>query len=337
MDDLLNYAPCGFLTLSKEGIIVVVNATLLKLLGYELSELRGQHFEAILSLSGRLFYQSFFVPTLDTQGRCEEIFLSLVARNGQEEPMLMNVIRRERARQIVDDCILMPMRRRTQYEQEILRARKDAENAARQRFETMSALEDAHIALEKKQAELLEANAMLEAAASHDHLTGLKNRRAFQSYLAYLFALTRRLPSPLSVILIDVDHFKTINDTYGHPVGDRYLRQIASIISENLRDIDMVARYGGEEFAVILPDTDQPTALLVAERLRTAIAAARWPEAAITVSLGVSTLAPEITSEFALVFLADRALYVSKEHGRNRTSHADDLVNHSSGHVREKR
>ncbi len=325
MDNLLDNAPCGFISLTNEGVIVAVNATLLELLGYQLDELSGQRLETILPLPSRLLFQSFFLPLLSAHGRAEELFFSLVSKNGREEPMLVNAIRRERQGLIVDDCILMPMRRRSLYEDEILRARKDAENAARLKIQAVISLEETQASLMARQAELLEANARLEALSTLDHLTGLKNRRAFQDYLVFQMAFTNRVPSQLSMLMIDVDYFKNINDTYGHPMGDKYLQMLSELLRENLREFDMAARYGGEEFAVVLPNTDKATAMLIAERLRLSIASAAWPELGITVSLGVATLEPAINSETAFIFLADQALYASKEQGRNRVTHAADL------------
>jgi diguanylate cyclase (GGDEF)-like protein len=163
-------------------------------------------------------------------------------------------------------------------------------------------------------------------AADHDHLTGARSRRAFFDLAAREQARTQRRGSPLSLLLFDVDHFKRINDTWGHATGDRVLVDIVQRTGAVVRSIDTVARLGGEEFAVLLPDTGPDTALLVAERLRSALA--RTPEAAAgrieagyTVSIGVATLDAGESIE-ALLSRADAALYAAKAGGRNMVADA---------------
>lgn len=157
-----------------------------------------------------------------------------------------------------------------------------------------------------------------------DSLTGLKNRRYFESQLAYEYKRAIREELPISIILLDLDHFKGINDQYGHLIGDECLKEMARSTACLInRSVDIVARYGGEEFAVILPNTDQANALKVAERIRHKIEqmTIRYGEYSIrfTASLGVATQIPEAgNSELALVQRADKALYRAKNNGRNR-------------------
>jgi PAS domain S-box-containing protein len=129
MDDLLNTAPCGFLSFADDSKIVSVNATLLDSLGYELDELRGRHVETFLPVASRIFYQTHFFPLLKLHGRVEEVYLSLRAKNGMEVPVLANAARRESGGAVVYHCILMQMRQRNQYEDELLQAKKVAEEA----------------------------------------------------------------------------------------------------------------------------------------------------------------------------------------------------------------
>ena len=150
----------------------------------------------------------------------------------------------------------------------------------------------------------------------------MKNRRRFREDLELLFAQADRQGSPLSLIMLDVDHFKQYNDTFGHPAGDRVLQQVGSTLRSSVRGHDVVARYGGEEFVVLLPATDADEALDVAERLRTAIAGHDWPHRPVTASLGVATSGPDTPDAATLVDHADRALYHSKEAGRNTITHA---------------
>lgn len=135
---MLNTAPCGFLSFTDDGRIIMINATLLDSLGYELDELQGRHVENILPLAGRIFYQTHFFPLLKLHGKAEEIYLSLRAKNGAEVPVLANAKRRAREGVIVNDCILMQIRERNQYEDEILHAKKVAEEATRAKDEFLA-------------------------------------------------------------------------------------------------------------------------------------------------------------------------------------------------------
>jgi len=180
--------------------------------------------------------------------------------------------------------------------------------------------------LDIKQAELVDANARLEALATHDGLTGVKNRRAFDEQLTTEIQRARRYKTPLSLILLDVDKFKQFNDSFGHPAGDGVLKRVAQLLQASVRNIDFVARYGGEEFVVLLPNTDQEGCMILADRLRIAIESASWRERAITASFGAATLSEEIKEKEQLTATADSALYVSKEQGRNRVTHAADVV-----------
>jgi len=178
-------------------------------------------------------------------------------------------------------------------------------------------LEDAQKKLRQQQDMLQDANNKLSEMASGDSLTGLRNRRAFEERLEDETRRWRRNGSDVSLILLDVDHFKSFNDTFGHPKGDEVLRAVGSIVRNSLRAADFAARYGGEEFAIILPNTDRAGALLVAQQLRKAIETMNWEDRAITASIGVATLGEVIRTSEALVDYADRALYRSKQAGRN--------------------
>ena len=161
--------------------------------------------------------------------------------------------------------------------------------------------------------------------ARTDSLTELWNRKAFDEQLQIQAAIARRYKLPLTVVLIDVDHFKQINDTRGHAVGDAVLRELARRLRESVRDADLVARYGGEEFALLLPQTPLEGGVQVAERIRQQIAAspisAPASEVVLTASAGVAALQLSETAA-DLVHRADSALYQSKQTGRNRVSPA---------------
>ncbi len=181
-------------------------------------------------------------------------------------------------------------------------------------------LEEARRKLQMNQESLIEANTRLAALATLDGLTGLKNRRAFEERLVDELSRAKRNARPVTLLLLDIDHFKAFNDTFGHPRGDDVLRMVARQLSRSIRDTDFAARYGGEEFAIILPDTDREGAEQMGERLRQAIEGASWRERDITVSVGAAVASQSGCAVESLVDQADRALYRSKQFGRNRVT-----------------
>ncbi|EAQ96738.1 GGDEF domain-containing protein [Congregibacter litoralis] len=158
--------------------------------------------------------------------------------------------------------------------------------------------------------------------ARTDGLTGILNRRAFDSELALAVARAERHQRELSLIVLDLDAFKALNDNYGHAAGDAILRAVARIMTETARRIDIVARIGGEELAVILPDTPASAALRLAERLRQAIDAASTDSLAVSASFGVSSIQDTGHDAKALLAAADQALYAAKDGGRNCVRYA---------------
>ena len=163
------------------------------------------------------------------------------------------------------------------------------------------------------------ANAELHQQARSDPLTGVLNRRGLDAQFDFALALAQRSGRPLSLVSIDVDHFKQVNDTYGHAQGDVVLKGLAHTLQESLRSTDLVARLGGEEFVALLPDTDLAGAINVAEELRLTIADQQHEVVGrIFVSLGVSVLRPGEKTAAALLKRADAALYDAKHQGRNR-------------------
>jgi diguanylate cyclase (GGDEF)-like protein len=174
-------------------------------------------------------------------------------------------------------------------------------------------------------AEALQRTRLYEQAerlATTDGLTGLSNRRHFNAQLAARSREAERYRKPLSLLLLDIDHFKKVNDAHGHPAGDAVLRGVALVAQKEARETDLSARYGGEEMALILPETDARGALVMAERIRAAVAAAQHPTESgalrVTVSVGVATSPSDGESPEALLEAADKALYRAKQGGRNR-------------------
>ncbi len=158
--------------------------------------------------------------------------------------------------------------------------------------------------------------------ATSDQLTGVANRRAFYEAADMELARHTRKPREITLLLVDIDHFKQVNDTYGHPVGDQVIRNLAEVMLRSVRGIDVVARLGGEEFGVLLPSTDATMGRQIAERIRANAAkqAVRAGQLAISyrVSIGVASVGKDIGSLDDLIAAADQALYEAKRHGRDR-------------------
>jgi diguanylate cyclase (GGDEF)-like protein len=171
--------------------------------------------------------------------------------------------------------------------------------------------------------ELQELNARLERLAVTDGLTGVFNHRRFHESLHAELARSERHKRPMAVLMVDVDFFKKVNDSMGHPAGDELLRRMAEVLGKDLRQTDLIARYGGEEFGVLLPETTKSEAMQVAERMRGAVedklngSQMNWP-ARVTVSIGVATFPEDGRAAEQLLLAADQALYIAKRQGRNR-------------------
>jgi diguanylate cyclase (GGDEF)-like protein/PAS domain S-box-containing protein len=168
------------------------------------------------------------------------------------------------------------------------------------------------------------AQAELEFRATYDPLTGAVNRLAFEQYLEVEQNRTERYGEPSCLVMFDIDHFKPINDTYGHQAGDGVLATLAQRVQERLRASDILGRWGGEEFMVLLPKTGRPGGLRVAETLRRAVAGTTFPTVGrVTISLGVAELRSD-ESFTELLMRVDDAMYAAKEGGRNRVARAGE-------------
>ena len=167
----------------------------------------------------------------------------------------------------------------------------------------------------------------LEKLAITDGLTGLANHRTFQDRLIVEIARASRFNQQVSLLMVDIDHFKLVNDRYGHQMGDHILRCVAESLEKQLRKMDFVARYGGEEFTVIMPQTHREKARQTADRIRERISEFRFfpkeMERVVTISVGVSEFPSDASEPGTLIELADRALYESKRLGRNRVTLAN--------------
>lgn len=183
-----------------------------------------------------------------------------------------------------------------------------------------------HLKIKNLQDDLKRTNELLLELSNTDHLTGLFNRRYLMESLGKEVQRSLRKKGNLSLIILDIDHFKQVNDKYGHLQGDIVLQKVALLLQKELRTYDTAARYGGEEFIAVLPDSTLEEALFVAERVRASVQAVKFSGAltklSLTVSLGVAMFSQPCTTVDGFIKLADEALYRAKANGRNRVESA---------------
>ncbi|QLG39101.1 MULTISPECIES: sensor domain-containing diguanylate cyclase [unclassified Paenibacillus] len=325
MDIQLDMAPCGYFSISDAGIIKTANQTLLTMLGYERNEMLGRHIESTMSVTNKLFFHTYFYPYIQLYGHVDEMYFSFRTSDQQDVPVLLNGVRQTRNGESVIDCVVVVMRKRIEHEKDIMNTKTKLQELYQATNEANKELERLHEEYKVKQQALIKVNDQLETLASTDLLTGLKNRRFFQDKMLESLGLFRETQYVFSLLVVDIDHFKNINDTYGHPIGDLVLGNLAGLLQSVSRSTDVVARYGGEEFVIILADCDREQAAATAERYRSQVASADWGEYNITVSIGAATVSQEDTDQ-SLFQKADKALYASKTGGRNRVTHAAELV-----------
>ena len=283
MNDLYEHAPCGYQSLDREGLFIRMNQTLLDWLGYRSDELVGKAHFRDLLTPDSLPVFVEHFPALLASGQIQDCRVDMLRRDGSILPV-----------SITANVI-----------------RDDAGNFASTRATVIDITEQRRLQQE------------LEQQAQTDVLTGLCNRRHFYALGKRELARSDRSGAPLSLLMLDIDHFKSINDQHGHEMGDQALVAMARASSAELRENDLLARLGGEEFAVLLPDTDIATARHVAERLREAVAqlsltSPEGAEVTFTVSIGISRREDGPDGLDAMLKRADLALYRAKASGRNQ-------------------
>jgi diguanylate cyclase (GGDEF)-like protein/PAS domain S-box-containing protein len=294
-------APIGMSLVSKGGQFLRVNRAFSALIGYSEAELVALDFQTLthpddLEADLKLTHQ-----LLDGEMESFQMEKRYLHREGHWIWALLST-------SLVSDDQGKPLYFISQIQDiSVQRQAEDALQAAKQQ------LKDANH-------ELALANQELLKLAHDDGLTGLKNRRSFDERLREEVARSRRTKVGFSLVLLDIDHFKNINDNWGHTTGDEVLRQLARLLTETLRVVDIIARYGGEEFAIILPSTGSLGSYRAAERCRESIANYAWSHGPVTASCGVATWNDE--DEQTLLVRADLALYSAKQSGRNRVQHA---------------
>jgi len=271
------------------------------LMGWELNvHLNGKM--VLAHCAGLVFEDQLLIMAARTQTDIHHLFNEMMRMNNEQ----MNLLR-----QITKDQI-QTVRTQPEYDN------KHYDDLTRLNNELVTLQRE----LTRKNIELERLNAEVQRLAITDSLTGLYNRRGFFELSQREVERAKRFGRPFSVIMLDIDHFKSINDTYGHEAGDQVLEKVTARLRDKLRTVDIVGRYGGEEFSILLPESEPAGALEAGERLRRCIADELIETSQgilkVTISLGLTTLTDNSKTLEELLKFADQALYQAKEAGRNR-------------------
>lgn len=296
---VVEVAPASIIMINPQGEIELINKETERLFGYQREEMLGQKIEFLMPKDRRESHthvRSQFTKELDSRvmaGR--ELYAR--KKTGEHFPVEvgLNSVETEGETWVLSAVIDLTDRKR--YEDQIISQKK-----------------------------LLEVvNQQLATQANTDGLTGLFNRRLFYTELERLLGISEQDKTSVSILLLDLDFFKQVNDTYGHNKGDQVLKQLASLLKEQARDSDLVARYGGEEFVIVLPETAKERACKTAERICKLVEQADFG-CAVTVSIGATSLIHGHSNKGIDDYVeeADQALYASKVAGRNRVTHFEN-------------
>lgn len=283
----LDSFPCGALVTDVSRTIIYVNSYFTSELLWKPGELIGKSADIIFTQSSRIFFQSYLIPMLLHEKICEEMQLIIFNAEGKRIPITVN------ARLSNNDCIYWSFfnsTKRDQLYEELIKTREKLEEQAEE----------------------------LKSLASTDDLTGLLNRREMKYRSALVLEQAVRSHQSVGLLMLDIDHFKKINDSFGHLEGDRVLRDLGQLLNGFGRQTDLISRFGGEEFLIMLPDTNKNDTLLLCQRLHALIANIKVDDSSLTVSIGGSVCDDKI-SFTDLFFQADSAVYKAKALGRNRT------------------
>lgn len=291
----------GYQALDINGYWLDANQKMAHILGYKTPEaMIGHQFIDCWSDTDKDF-DSFF-EHFKNNNYVEGEF-TLTRRDGQQITVIISgrIQRNKEGLFVCAHSVIIDITERQKMEQKIIEMNAELE-----------------VKIAERTAELSKANEELLHQSRHDALTGLHNRLSANERLHTEFISMKRSQSSYAVLMLDIDFFKKVNDTYGHSIGDNVLQQLAHILKSTLRESDFAARYGGEEFFLLLPNTELFEARLVAEKIRHAIETTPHPVAGkITVSIGIAIATPEMPDEYISVKQSDENLYAAKKSGRN--------------------
>ena len=306
--------PCGGVYTSEMGRIVGVNEEFTRITGWTQEQLEGELLDAVLSGGARIFCQTHLWPLLIQNGRIAEVYFHLRHKEGRRVPTYANarVITRDGKTRIL--WVFFSADERRQFEAELIALRRQSEESAEQLQDAHERLRILNSQLQEQVSKTAQENQELGQQVLTDSLTGLGNRRSLQESARQIAGV-----GSYSVLMVDADHFKQVNDRYGHDRGDEVLKDIAQCLFKSARQVDSVVRYGGEEFVLILPETRLEQAEIVASRIHASIAECRPGGLPVTVSIGAATSDSGQDDLYLTIKCADEALYQAKAEGRNRT------------------
>lgn len=303
---IFEFTPDALLVVAQDGRIVLANRQAESLFGYPRVDLLGQAVETLMPrryAERHAGHRARFNDEAHGRQMGSAVELFALRRDGRELPV---------------DIMLSPLS-------------LDGERLTLCVVRDISERKAAADKLRQQTAELQHLHAALKEQASRDSLTGLLNRRAFHELADQMLKTAHRRRESAAVFMLDLDHFKRVNDQFGHAEGDRVLKRVAEALLATARENDIVARFGGEEFVMALLGVDKAESLIAAERVRAAIEAISDTRQRITISIGVATFPPKTDKRDTVLLLdallgeADRALYAAKDAGRNRVCHVDSV------------
>lgn len=312
----LNNLPCGIVIINNKSIISDVNDVFCKWTGCDKTNLINKPLIELLNKASKILYLGHILPKLQNVGKVEEKYITLRTASEGFLPVLLNAEKGFFGDDIYFVIVVVRMLRRNLIEEQLILERQLAEKEKSEKEKINDKLRKYQKDLIEKQQELLKLNESLENISLTDPLTGLSNRRLYDREFDSCLKNFVNSSEFFTLILIDIDLFKAINDAHGHEMGDFVLKEVSFQLSQNLRKGDTLARIGGEEFALLLPCTSAAQGKEVAERYRKTIESSLGVPFKVTASFGVSE-AKVGDTKTTLYNRVDSALYASKLNGRN--------------------
>lgn len=294
-DIIIDAFPSGHLVTrglenGSERRIIFANPYIAQLLGMEGTDaLAEKPIGEVFTKASTIMIETYLVPMLLKDEKVQEMQLELQLPSGDKHPVVVNAQRSSTDRELVYWSLFGASQRDKLY-QELIMARRAIEEKAQE----------------------------LEELAATDSLTGLLNRRELVRRTEFLLNYKRRSAKHLSLVILDIDHFKKINDKFGHEAGDEVIKAVARVLKLTARESDLVGRIGGEEFVIVMPDTEQQAAISVVQRIQDKLKANIRIERQVTVSMGIAMESVDGSCFQELFSAADKALYKAKHAGRDR-------------------
>lgn len=292
----LNYFNCGFLVTSPDRQVLYASEFVQKNFGWTSEDLKTDGFAKLFPPATLILFDSYLYPMLLADGACQELQIIVQSVSGNKTPALASVVNGPEDTGL-HYWVLFDATQRTRLYDELITARED----------------------------LKEHALSLSRIARYDSLTGLFSRNELSERLDKAVKRSNGLGLSLAILLLDIDHFKNINDNHGHQTGDEVLREFGQIIKNSIRNSDNAARYGGEEFLILLPDAGEDDALQVGERIHATLRKKHLAGVKVTVSIGIAVKSEKNRVDVdRFLKRCDEALYRAKHAGRDRSCLAED-------------